>query len=75
VQIIKEHGSNVVSINCIFNITKFLCFVFIFIQLDEEVARLHLDHLGVKITTLTEKQAGYLGIPAEGPFKPSHYRY
>ena len=43
--------------------------------LDEEVARLHLDHLGVKLTTLTEKQAGYLGIPPNGPFKPDHYRY
>jgi adenosylhomocysteinase len=44
-------------------------------HLDEEVARLHLDHLGVKLTTLTEKQADYLGIPAGGPYKPEHYRY
>jgi adenosylhomocysteinase len=44
-------------------------------QLDEEVARLHLDHIGVKLTMLTKKQADYLGIPAEGPFKPEHYRY
>lgn len=44
-------------------------------QLDEEVARLHLDHLGVKITKLSDKQANYLGIPAEGPYKPEHYRY
>ncbi len=44
-------------------------------KLDEEVARLHLGHLGVKLTTLTPKQAGYLGVPAEGPFKPDHYRY
>jgi adenosylhomocysteinase len=36
---------------------------------------LHLEHLGVKLTTLTEKQAAYLGIPAEGPYKPEHYRY
>lgn len=43
--------------------------------LDEEVARLHLAKLGVKLTTLTEKQAQYLGIPAKGPFKPEHYRY
>lgn len=43
--------------------------------LDEEVARLHLDKLGVKLTKLTEKQAKYLGIPANGPFKPDHYRY
>jgi adenosylhomocysteinase len=43
--------------------------------LDEEVARLHLSRLGVKLTRLTEKQAAYLGISAEGPFKPDHYRY
>ncbi len=44
-------------------------------KLDEEVARLHLGHLGVKLTELTPRQAGYLGIPAEGPYKPDHYRY
>ena len=44
-------------------------------KLDEEVARLHLDKLGVKLTTLSPTQASYLGIPAEGPFKPDHYRY
>ena len=44
-------------------------------KLDEEVARLHLEQLGVKLTRLTEKQAKYLGIPADGPFKPDHYRY
>jgi adenosylhomocysteinase len=44
-------------------------------QLDEEVARLHLEHLGVDLTTLTEAQAEYLGIPAEGPYKPEFYRY
>jgi len=44
-------------------------------KLDEEVAALHLDHLGVKLTKLTQKQAEYLGIPPEGPYKPSHYRY
>jgi adenosylhomocysteinase len=44
-------------------------------KLDEEVARLHLDHLGVKLTRLTDEQAKYLGIPAEGPYKPEHYRY
>ncbi|KAJ7360529.1 hypothetical protein OS493_015631 [Desmophyllum pertusum] len=44
-------------------------------KLDEEVARLHLSHLGVKMTTLSDKQAGYLGIGKEGPYKPSHYRY
>lgn len=44
-------------------------------KLDEEVARLHLERLGVKLTQLTEKQSNYLGIPVEGPFKPEHYRY
>jgi adenosylhomocysteinase len=44
-------------------------------QLDEEVARLHLAHLGVELTRLTEEQAKYLGISADGPFKPEHYRY
>ena len=44
-------------------------------HLDEEVARLHLDSLGVKLTTLTDEQAAYLGVPAEGPFKPDSYRY
>jgi len=43
--------------------------------LDEEVARLHLDKLGVKLTKLNDKQADYLGIPKGGPFKPDHYRY
>ena len=44
-------------------------------KLDEKVAALHLDKLGVKLTKLTKKQAEYLGISAEGPFKPEHYRY
>jgi len=44
-------------------------------KLDEKVARLHLDKLGVKLTKLTDKQAGYLGIPIEGPYKPEFYRY
>lgn len=43
--------------------------------LDEEVARLHLDQLGVKMTKLSQAQADYLGIPVDGPFKPDHYRY
>jgi len=43
--------------------------------LDEEVAALHLDHLGVKLTKLNDDQAGYLGLNTNGPFKPSHYRY
>ncbi len=44
-------------------------------HLDEKVARLHLDALGVKLTTLSEEQADYLGIPVNGPFKSDHYRY
>jgi len=44
-------------------------------HLDEKVARLHLDKLGVKLTELTSKQAEYLGLDARGPFKPGHYRY
>jgi adenosylhomocysteinase len=44
-------------------------------KLDEEVARLHLEKIGVKLTTLTEKQADYLGVPIEGPYKSEHYRY
>ncbi|MBN1112180.1 MAG: adenosylhomocysteinase [Bacteroidales bacterium] len=44
-------------------------------HLDEEVARLHLDQLGVKLTRLTEKQAKYIGVPVDGPYKPDHYRY
>ncbi len=43
--------------------------------LDEEVARLHLEKIGVKLTALTPKQAEYLGVPVEGPYKPEHYRY
>jgi adenosylhomocysteinase len=44
-------------------------------QLDERVARLHLDHLGVKLTKLTPGQADYIGVPVDGPYKPPHYRY
>ena len=44
-------------------------------KLDEEVARLHLDHLGVELTELTQKQADYIGVDVEGPYKPDHYRY
>src|SRR6201987_3617895 len=44
-------------------------------KLDEEVARLHLEKIGVKQTTLTKAQADYLGVPLEGPYKPDHYRY
>ncbi len=44
-------------------------------HLDEKVARLHLSALGVKLTTLTQDQADYIGVPVEGPFKPDTYRY
>jgi adenosylhomocysteinase len=44
-------------------------------HLDEKVARLHLDALGVRLTTLTEEQADYIGVPVSGPYKPDHYRY
>jgi len=44
-------------------------------HLDEQVARLHLDHLGVKLTKLTKDQADYIGVPVDGPYKPDHYRY
>jgi adenosylhomocysteinase len=44
-------------------------------KLDEEVARLHLEKLGAKLTKLTKKQAAYIGVSVEGPYKPSHYRY
>jgi adenosylhomocysteinase len=44
-------------------------------KLDEKVAALHLDKLGVRLTKLTKEQADYLGVPVDGPFKPEHYRY
>jgi adenosylhomocysteinase len=44
-------------------------------HLDEAVARLHLEKIGVKLTTLTEEQAAYIGVSQEGPFKPESYRY
>jgi adenosylhomocysteinase len=44
-------------------------------KLDEEVARLHLEKIGVKLTQLTKKQADYIGVPVDGPYKPEHYRY
>jgi adenosylhomocysteinase len=44
-------------------------------KLDEEVARLHLEKIGVKLTKLTAKQSEYIGVPADGPYKPEHYRY
>ena len=44
-------------------------------HLDEKVARLHLDKLGVKLTALSQEQADYIGVKPEGPYKPDHYRY
>ena len=44
-------------------------------KLDEKVAALHLDKLGVKLTQLKPEQADYIGVPPQGPFKPEHYRY
>jgi len=44
-------------------------------KLDEEVARLHLDQLGVKLTRLSDKQAEYIGVDVDGPYKPDYYRY
>ncbi|MEZ4485531.1 MAG: adenosylhomocysteinase [Syntrophotaleaceae bacterium] len=44
-------------------------------QLDEKVARLHLGKLAVQLTEMNAKQAEYLGVPAQGPYKPEHYRY
>jgi adenosylhomocysteinase len=44
-------------------------------KLDEQVARLHLKKIGAKLTQLTEKQAAYIGVTVEGPYKPEHYRY
>jgi adenosylhomocysteinase len=44
-------------------------------QLDEEVARLHLEKIGVKLTVLTKEQADYIGVKVDGPYKPDHYRY
>jgi adenosylhomocysteinase len=44
-------------------------------HLDEEVARLHLDQLGVKLTKMSKEQSDYLGVPVDGPYKPDHYRY
>ena len=44
-------------------------------KMDEEVARLHLEKLGVKLTKLTPEQAAYIYVPVDGPFKPDYYRY
>jgi adenosylhomocysteinase len=44
-------------------------------HLDEEVARLHLEQIGVRLSKLTQAQADYIGVPVDGPYKPEHYRY
>ncbi len=44
-------------------------------KLDEEVARLHLERIGVKLSKLTQAQADYIGVPVDGPYKPDYYRY
>jgi adenosylhomocysteinase len=44
-------------------------------ELDEKVARLHLDRIGARLTRLTGEQAAYIGVKVEGPFKPEHYKY
>ncbi|MEP5623191.1 MAG: adenosylhomocysteinase, partial [Hyphomicrobiales bacterium] len=44
-------------------------------HLDEKVARLHLERIGVKLSSLSKEQADYIGVTVEGPFKPEHYRY
>ncbi|MGI8844616.1 MAG: adenosylhomocysteinase, partial [Thermoleophilaceae bacterium] len=44
-------------------------------ELDEKVARLHLEALNVRLTELSEEQAAYIGVKVEGPYKPAHYRY
>jgi adenosylhomocysteinase len=44
-------------------------------KLDEKVAKLHLDKIGVKLSKMNEQQASYIGVPVEGPYKPEHYRY
>jgi len=63
---LELYGHNEVYENRVYTLPK---------HLDEKVARLHLDALGVRLTELTEDQADYLGIPQEGPYKPDHYRY
>jgi adenosylhomocysteinase len=58
------------------NASKYECKVYTLPKhLDEKVARLHLDKLGVKLTKLSSSQADYLGVPVEGPYKSDHYRY
>jgi adenosylhomocysteinase len=63
---IELHNNHKKYENKVYTLSKFL---------DEKVARLHLNKLGVKLTKLSQEQAEYLGIPVEGPYKPNHYRY
>jgi len=63
---IELHSNNETYENQVYMLPK---------HLDEEVARLHLDHLGVKLTQMREDQAQYIGVPVNGPYKPEHYRY
>lgn len=63
---IELHQSSDKYENKVYTLPKFL---------DEKVARLHLDKLGVKLTILSKEQADYIGVPVEGPYKPDHYRY
>ena len=44
-------------------------------HLDEKVAKLHLERIGAKLTTLSQEQANYIGVPVQGPYKPEHYKY
>ena len=44
-------------------------------HLDEKVAKLHLERIGVRLTDLTQEQSNYIGVPVQGPYKPEHYRY
>jgi adenosylhomocysteinase len=44
-------------------------------HLDEKVAKLHLERIGVRLTDLTQEQSNYIGVPVQGPYKPDHYRY
>ena len=44
-------------------------------HLDEKVAKLHLERIGARLTTLSQEQANYIGVPVQGPYKPEHYKY
>jgi adenosylhomocysteinase len=59
----QQHGTRTVGVYCLDK------------RLDEEVARLHLDKLGARLTRMTSEQADYIGVAVDGPYKPGHYRY